>query len=96
MGRLIILIFMILLSSNFTRADNHDIAYQLKQQGEILPLEKIIKISKQMQPGQILEVELEVENELFIYELEILDKNNIVWEVKINAKTGQLIEREID
>ncbi|MBL4659686.1 MAG: PepSY domain-containing protein [Alcanivoracaceae bacterium] len=96
MGRLIFLVIVLLTFNENALAVDHDLAYQLKQKGKILSLEKIIKISKKTQRGRILEIELEIEDNIFIYEMEILDEKNIVWKIKINATTGQLIEREID
>ncbi len=77
-------------------ADDHDEAYELLRSGEILPLEKILEISREKVKGKILEVELEYENKLLIYELEVLDKQGIVWEIKVNATTGTIIDKEQD
>ena len=74
--------------------DEHEEAYKLRQAGDILPLEKILKISRKKIQGKILEVELEHENGQLIYELEILDKKGIVWEIKIDAKTGKILKKD--
>ena len=98
MGRLIsigILSLMVVVFSN-SFADDHDEAYELLRSGEILPLEKILEISREQVQGRVLEVELEQEDELLIYELEVLDKQGIVWEIKVDAVTGVIIEREQD
>jgi len=86
---LLLLLFMVT-----SVADDHEEAYQLLQSGEILPLEKILAISREQIQGHILEVELEHEHKQLIYELEVLDKNGIVWEIKLDAKTGAILKQE--
>jgi len=99
MGRLILisLISLIFIGHGNSFADEHNEAYELLNSGKILPLEKILEIISQAQvAGQILEVELEHEDKLIIYELEILDKEGVVWEIKVDATTGAIIEQERD
>lgn len=77
---------------------SHVEARKLQASGEILPLEKITEIARSIKPGDILETELERSRKsgIYIYELEILDAKGVVWELDINAKTGELIKIEID
>lgn len=98
MGRLILVGFISLMVMGYSNsfADDHDEAYELLRSGEILPLEKILEITREQVQGRILEVELEHEDELLIYELEVLDKQGIVWEIKVDATTGTIIEKEQD
>ncbi|MCP3850678.1 MAG: PepSY domain-containing protein [Gammaproteobacteria bacterium] len=74
--------------------NDHKNAHELVNSGNILPLEKILETVYKTQQGKILEVELERENNGYIYEIEILDNNNKVWEMEINAVTGQLLKVE--
>ncbi len=98
MGRLITVAFISLMFIAYSNsfADDHDEAYELLRSGEILPLEKILEITRERVQGRILEVELEHEDELLIYELEVLDKQGIVWEIKVDATTGIIIKQEQD
>lgn len=98
MGRLIIagLICIIVMGYNNSFADDHDKAYELLRSGEILPLEKILEFTRKQVQGRILEVELEHEDDLLIYELEVLDKQGVVWEIKVDATTGLIIKQEQD
>lgn len=99
MGRLILISFISLIFSAYSNsfADDHDEAYELLNSGKILPLEKILEIiSTDQVPGQILEVELEHEDKRIIYELEVLDKQGVVWEIKVDATTGAIIKQERD
>jgi uncharacterized membrane protein YkoI len=72
-------------------ADGHDDAYRLRQRGEILPLERILDRAQSMQPGSVLEVELERKHGRYVYEVEILDPQGVVWELKLDAGNGELI-----
>ncbi|MES2546428.1 MAG: PepSY domain-containing protein [Pseudomonadota bacterium] len=71
-------------------------ARKLSASGQILSLEKITKAAKAIKAGEILETELERKHGLYIYEVEILDAKGLVWELKLNAKTGKLIKMEQD
>jgi|GEM_PF-139985 len=77
---------------------SHVEARKLQAAGEILSFEKISEIARTIKPGDILETELERSRKsgLYIYEVEILDANGVVWELDINARTGELIKMEID
>lgn len=81
------------------RADNdinQDQAQALRKQGAILPLENILDIVRQQRPGRVMEVELEKSHSRYVYEIEIVDDNGKVWELKIDAGDGSLISREQD
>lgn len=77
---------------------SHVEARKLQAAGEILSFEKIAEIARSIKPGDILETELERNRKsgMYIYELEILDAKGTVWELDINAKTGELMKIEID
>jgi uncharacterized membrane protein YkoI len=70
---------------------------ELRRTGAILPLEAFLQQARTLRPGRVLEVELEREGGLLIYELEMLDAVGRVWEVKFDARTGTLLQnREED
>ncbi|WP_232410876.1 PepSY domain-containing protein [Methylophilus sp. 5] len=71
-------------------------ASRLSAKGDILSLEKISQKAKSYQPGEILEVELEKKHGRYVYEVEILDAKSQVWELKLDAKSGQLLKMEQD
>ncbi|WP_456379984.1 PepSY domain-containing protein [Thiolapillus sp.] len=99
MGRLILLtcfITPLLAWQGLLADDDHELVYEMRRSEEILSLEEILKISRQKVSGQVIEVELEQEQGALIYELEILDRNNRVWEVEIDAVSGQIIKVEED
>ena len=88
--------FLLLTVSSSCLADDQDVVLQLRQAGEVLPLEQILSISRQQQQGRILEVELEQGRNGIIYELKILADDGQVWELKVNAKSGAIIKQEHD
>jgi uncharacterized membrane protein YkoI len=71
-------------------------AKQLLDAGEILPLEKILTKIAKYTSGHILEVELEIDDDRPLYEIEFIDNKGLVWKLKVNAKTGKIIERKQD
>ena len=69
--------------------DDYIEARRLLNSGDILPLETILKNVRQIFPGKILDVELEKENQLIVYEIEVLGENGVIEKIYIDAKTGQ-------
>jgi len=90
-----LLLFMVLLVFANAQADvKQDKVIELNQQGVIMSLQQIIDKATAIQPGNILETELDEEDGLYIYELEILDDKGQVWELELNAQSGELLEIE--
>jgi uncharacterized membrane protein YkoI len=69
-------------------------ARRLTDSGVILPLDDLMQAIQSERPGQILDVELEHESGLYVYEIEILDPRGEVWEFKVDATNGEILERE--
>ncbi|HBJ2602300.1 TPA: PepSY domain-containing protein [Clostridium botulinum] len=57
--------------------------------------EAAVQIALQQVPGQVVRVELDVEDSILVYEVSIRTTAGI-YEVKINANTGQIIEVDRD
>lgn len=76
--------------------EDHVTARKLRESGQILPLEQILERARARQPGQVLETELERKRDMYVYEVEILDADGWVWELKFDARTGELIKLERD
>lgn len=97
-----------LLWTGFTAADaergehseehesEHEAVRELAQQGDILPLEQILERARQNRAGRVLETELEQKRGRYIYEIEMLDDNGEVWEMKFDAASGELLEQELE
>ena len=84
------------LTSTAAAQSDHMTARKLLESGEILPLEQIVTGARAARPGEVIETELEREDGRYVYEVEILDATGRVWEVKLDAKTGELLEIEED
>ncbi|MEQ8289052.1 MAG: PepSY domain-containing protein [Gammaproteobacteria bacterium] len=69
---------------------------QLKDSGNIMPLESILQLVQKNYEGRIIEVELDKEDKTYVYEIELVDDNNIVWELEVDAATGKVLKREQD
>jgi len=96
MKKRIFIIVALLLPLSMIAASDHERAKALLESGEILSLEQILKNIREEQPGRLLEVKLEEEKDTLIYEVELLDNEGRVWELKLDAVTGELLKRERD
>jgi len=93
----VILALLISNPAHIVQADDDYIeAKRLRDKGEIMSLEEILKNVRQAYPGRILEIELEDEKGRITYELEILGDDSIVREIYIDAKSGELLSVEED
>jgi len=80
----------------FADKKEQQVVREALQRGEVLPLVKILAIASQHVPGDVIEVELEQEDSGLIYEIKILTGNGRVREVKIDARTGAVVNIEDD
>ena len=71
--------------------------HRLVMQGEILPLEEILKRYPEEQYGKLLDLEVEREEGGRVeYELEFLNADGRVREIKVDASSGTLLVQEIE
>jgi uncharacterized membrane protein YkoI len=63
------------------------VARKLRDAGAILPLEQIIQRARAVNPGEVIETELECKHGRYVYEVEILDQAGQVWEIKLVRST---------
>lgn len=96
--RLIGLIALTGLITSPVMADeiSHSEARTLRESGKILPLETIIETAKTYRNGEVIDTELERDNSMLIYEIEVLDEQGRVWELEFDATHGDLLELELD
>ena len=74
-------------------ARDHERARAAQRRGEFVPLESILADAEKRQPGRVIEVELEGDDE---YEIEILRADGTVMELEYDARTGKLLEMEVE
>lgn len=95
-GRLA-LALMVFCSVVMARDLDQDEALRLRQQGVILPLEKLLQQAMDRYPGaKLLEAELEEKHDVYIYEVELLTTEGVVRELDIDATTGKLLKDKED
>ena len=75
---------------------DHQLSRRLMEKGEILPLQEVLGHIERDRTGRVLEVELERERGHYIYEIELLGEEGRVWEYKLDAATGEVIERKME
>ncbi|MET0071364.1 MAG: PepSY domain-containing protein [Candidatus Thiodiazotropha sp.] len=91
-----VLISLLLICTTLAADEGYEEARRLSESGDILPLEELLPAIRKAQPGRILELELERKRGRYLYEVELLDKQGAVWEFKIDALTGEILQRELE
>ena len=97
-GPVAILALAVLICSAAKARDvGHNEVLELRRRGDLLPFEQIIALVDARHPGaQILEVELEEEHGVYLYELEILTRDNRVRELELDARDGRVLDDELE
>jgi uncharacterized membrane protein YkoI len=72
---------------------DHDEIKQLREAGQILPMSKVMASAQTVQPGQLVEAELEREDGAYLYEIEILAADGTVHKLELDAATGEVLKR---
>lgn len=71
-------------------------ARELKKTGEIMALESLIAQVRKDYPGQIIEIELDEEDDRYIYEIEVVNDDGVVIELEIDAASGEVLKYKKD
>lgn len=93
-----LLAFVLALSPTLYGRDiDQNEALQLRQSGHILPLETLLAEALKRYPeARLLEAELEEDDGLLIYEIELLTQSGAVRDLEINAANGAILKDELD
>jgi hypothetical protein len=62
--------------------------------GEILSLDRILEIVRREFSGDIIEIQLELEDGALAYEFDILSPDGRLFEIEMDAATGKVLELE--
>ena len=86
--------------SGMSLADaDHDRARRALEAGEVLPLGTILTRLERDHPGQVLDVELDLEKhdgaERWVYEVKLLRKGGALVKLEVDARTGTVISRKV-
>ena len=71
--------------------EDHDRARKALEAGEILPLAKILDRLRAVYPGDALEVELERDDNRWLYEVKLLRSDGKLLKLKVDARDGEVI-----
>ncbi len=74
---------------------DYKMARDLRKAGKIVAVEKLLEDARRRRVGTLLEIELEVKNGRYLYEIEILGDEGVVFEYYYDAQTGQLIKEGV-
>ncbi len=75
---------------------DHEIARRAVGRGDMLPLERILAGIEAGHPGRIVEVELEDEGGMWLYEVEILTPEGRLIELELDPRTGAVLSMKED
>ena len=96
-SRLLALMLCACCSLASARDLGQDEALRLRERGEILPLEDILKFALERYPdSKLLQVELEEKQGAYVYEVELVTPQRVVRELKFNASSGNLTKDKED
>ena len=74
--------------------DDQDRAFRALEAGEILPLDVILRRVSEVAVGVPIEVELERDDGVWVYYLEIRGPRGRIVELEVDAATGRVLEIE--
>ncbi len=76
---------------------DQDEALRLRQSGEVLSFQAILRQADERYPGaRLLEAELDDGDGELIYDIELLTDDGVVRELEIDARSGRVLEDEVD
>lgn len=78
-------------SSKSTRAAE---VRTLRTSGQILAIEDILSRSRSLQPGEVVEVELDRDDGRYVYEVKIIDEQDRLHKLYLDAANGELLRRK--
>ena len=69
---------------------------ELVRQGEIMPLEAILIQFPAKEFGKLLDLEVEREDGVVVYEFEFLRADGRIVEIEVDARNGKILEQEFE
>lgn len=75
-----------------------DLARRLRAEGVIRPLEDLLSRAQSLRPGTLIDARLhrEREHDTYVYEIHMLDGSGVLWEVEFDARSGEMLELELE
>lgn len=78
------------------RTPDYEFAREAVERGQILPLAEVLARLQTQHPGRVVEVELEQDDDMLIYEVELVTTDGRLIEVEIDATSGQILALDED
>lgn len=79
-----------------TRTSDYEMATEAVTRGDFMPLDQILDIVSLSHPGRLVELDLEMENGRWVYEVELITPQGRLIEVELDAATGDILTVEDD
>ncbi|CEI21806.1 putative membrane protein [Pseudomonas aeruginosa] len=94
---IVALVLAVISLEAMARDLDQDEVLRLRQDGVIQPLESLMQEALGRYPGaRLLEVELEEEDDVYVYEVELLTRDGVVRELELDARNGRILKDEED
>lgn len=77
-------------------AIDHDEARQALIRGEVIPLEQVLAAVRPEVEGDFVGAELEVEHDIWVYDLKFIDRQGVLRKIHVNAKSAKILSRDRD
>ena len=91
--RMVVVATAVLSGSGITpvaaRCDQ-DEARRAVEAGDIRPLTEILKIVRDKLPGDVVHTKLEQKGELWLYEFRVVDRKGQLFDVHVDARSGEI------
>ncbi len=84
--------FKVTASEDVDHAEIRD----LVEQGQILALESIMLQFPEKRYGKLLDLEVEREHGIIVYEFEFLRSDGSIVEIEVDARNGKILQQEIE
>ena len=91
-GLLKILLFMLLASPVMAGESDHDAVLRAVRAGEIRPLTEIMAIVRPQLQGEVIKVEAERKQGVWVYEFRVVDTSGQRSDVYVDGKTARIIQ----
>lgn len=96
LGKAVLLLMVMVSGPVFADEVRVDEAWRLVRDGVILNFDELNDRALAVQPGTIIDTELERDHERYIYEVEIRDVDGQEWDVDLDARDGTVLRHAPD
>ncbi|SET03365.1 PepSY domain-containing protein [Thorsellia anophelis] len=76
----------------FAKKSEQEMVRDAVRRGEILPLKQILELVNAEFDGDIIEIELDEDDDEWVYEIKVLTPQNRILEIEIDARKGRILD----